>query len=91
MDTTVVRSPQSLAILGDRMPSRPRLRAILGIRWHRKNQETKHDGLHRPGDWLFADVGRYRQHRIHDTENRANQQPVSPVPVPLLAMWMPWV
>jgi uncharacterized protein YjiS (DUF1127 family) len=91
MDTAVVRSPQSLAILKDRMPSRSRLCAILSIRWRRKNQEAKHDSLHRLSDRLFADVGLYREHRIHDPENRANQQPVSPVPVALLAMWMPRV
>jgi hypothetical protein len=91
MDTAAIRSPQSPAILEDRMPSRSPLFARLSIRRRRKNQEAKHDSLHRLGDRLFAEVGLYREHRIHDAENRANQQPVSPVLVALLAMWMPRV
>jgi hypothetical protein len=89
MDTAVIRSPQSAAILEDRMPSRCRLCAILSIRWHRNNQEAKHDNRH--SDRLFADAGVYREHRINDPENRANQQPLLPVPAALLAMWMPRV
>jgi hypothetical protein len=91
MDIAVIRSPQSLAILKDRMPSRSRLRAILSIRWHRQNQQSTHDNLHRLDDRHSAEVGLYRAHQIHDPENRANRQPISPVPVALLAMWTPRV
>ena len=91
MHTTTIRSAQSLGILDDRTPSRwsTRLRSILSSRWHRKNDEPKHDSLHRLDDRLLADVGLYREHRIHNPQNRTDQQPGSPVPVALLAMWMP--
>lgn len=89
MHATTIRSPQSLAILDDRTPWRSRLRSILSTRWHRKNEEQKHDSLYRRGDRLLADVGLYREHRIRNPENRANQQPASPVAVALLAMWAP--
>ena len=35
------------------------------------------------------DVALYREHRIHHPQNRPDQEPESPVPVALLAMWMP--
>jgi len=89
MHTTTIRSAQSLGILNDQTPWRPRLRSILSNRWYRKNEEPKHDTLHRLGDRLLTDVGLYREHRIHDPENRTDGQPASPVPVALLAMWMP--
>ena len=91
MHTAVIRSAQSLGIVTDRMPSPwgSRLRSILSRRWYRKNEEPKHDSLHRVGDRLLADVGLYREHRIHHPQNRTDQQQVSPVPVALLAMWMP--
>jgi hypothetical protein len=92
MHTTTIRSAQSLGILNDRTPWRPRLRSILSSRWHRKDAEPKRDSLHRLDDrGLVVDVGLYREHRIHNPENRANHQPASPVPGALLAMWMPRV
>ena len=90
MHATTIRSAQSLGILNDRTPRwRIRLRSILSSRWHRKNEAPKHDSLHRLDDRLLADVGLYRDHRIHNPENRTDQQPGSPVPVALLAMWAP--
>ena len=89
MHTAVIRSPQPLSILEDRTPWRSRLRSILSTGRHRKHEEPKHDSLHRLGDRLLADVGLYREHRIHHPQNRTDQQQVSPVPVALLAMWMP--
>jgi hypothetical protein len=89
MHTTTIRSAQSLGILNHRTPWRPRLRSILSSRWHRKNEEPKHNSLYRLGDRLLADFGLYREHRIHHPQNRTDEQQVSPVPVCLLAMWMP--
>jgi len=93
MHTTTVRSAQSHRIFDDRAPSRWRicLRSILDRSWFRKNEEAKPDSLHRLDDRMLADVGLYREHRIHNPENRADHQPASPVPVALLAMWMPRV
>jgi hypothetical protein len=54
-----------------------------------EERRTKRDSLYRLGDRLLADVGLYREHRIHNPENRANQEPASPVPVTLLVMWAP--
>jgi hypothetical protein len=87
MHTAVIRSPQPLAILEERTPWRSRLPSILSTRRHRKNEEPKHDSLYRLGDQIRAD-GLYREHRIHNPENRADQLPTSPVPVALLAIWM---
>jgi hypothetical protein len=89
MHATTIPSPQSLAILDDRTPWRSRLRSILSSRWRRTNEEPKYESLYRLDDRLLADVGLYREHRIHNPENRADQQPASPVPVALLAMWAP--
>jgi hypothetical protein len=55
----------------------------------RNSDEPKHDSLNRLGDRLLADVGLYREHRIHHPQNRTGQQRGSPVPGALLAMWMP--
>ena len=54
-----------------------------------ERRTAKHDSLHRLGDRFLADIGLYREHRIHRPHNRTDQQQVSPVPVALLAMWMP--
>jgi uncharacterized protein YjiS (DUF1127 family) len=89
MHTATIPSTQPLGILNDRMPWRSGLRSILSSRRHRKDAEPKRDSLHRLDDRLLADVGLYREHRIHNPENRANPQPASPVPVGLLAMWAP--
>jgi uncharacterized protein YjiS (DUF1127 family) len=91
MHTATIRSAQPLGTLRDGTPSRwrTRLRSILSSRWYRKNEEPKHDSLHRLGDRALADIGLYRGHRIHRPHNRTDQQQVSPVPVALLAMWMP--
>jgi len=88
MLTTTIQSPQSLGILDDSTPWRSRLRSILSNCWNRKNEEAAHD-LYRLGDRLLADVGLYREHRIHHHQNRADRQPALPVPVALLAMWAP--
>jgi hypothetical protein len=88
MHTAVIRSPQPLTILEERTPWRSRLRTILSTGRHRKNKEPRRDSLYRLGDRLLADVGLYREHRIHNPENRADRQPASPVPVALLAIWM---
>jgi hypothetical protein len=53
------------------------------------NDESKHGSLNRLGDRLLADVGLYRENRIHLPQNRTDQQQGSPLPVALLAMWMP--
>ena len=91
MHTTTVRSAQSLGIFDDRAPSRwpIRLRSILDRSWFRKNGEAKPDSLHRLNDRMLADVGLYCEHGIHNPENRTDWQQESPVPVALLAMWMP--
>jgi len=91
MYTTTVRSPQSFGILNDSTPSRwrSRLRSILSSRWHRKKEESKHDSLYRLDDRLLADLGLYREHRIHNPRYRTDQQRGSPVPAAVLAMWMP--
>ena len=91
MHTTTIQSAQSFGVFRDRTPSgwSTRLRSILSSRWYRKNEEPKHDSLHRLGDRFLADIGLYREHRIRRPHNRTDQQQVSPVPVALLAMWMP--
>ena len=91
MHTTTIQSAQSFGVFRDRTPSRwsTRLRSILSSRWYRKNDEPKHDSLYRLGDRLLADVGLYCEHRTHNPQNRTDQPQVSPLPVALLAMWMP--
>ena len=89
MHTSVISSPQPLAIVEGRTPWRSRLCSILSTCWHRNNGGPKHDSLNRLGDRLLADVGLYREHRIHHPQNRTDQEPESPVPVAWLAMWMP--
>ena len=93
MHTTTIQSAQSFGVFRDRTPSRwsTRLCSILSSRWYRKNDEPTHDSLYRLGDRLLADVGLYCDHRIHNPQNRTDQQQVSPLPVALLAMWMPRV
>ncbi len=91
MHTANIRSAQPLGILNDRTPWRSRLRSILSCRWLRKNEEPKDDSLHRRHDRLLAAVGLYREHPIYHSQNRTDEQPGSPVPVALLAMWMPRV
>ena len=91
MQTAVIRSAQSLGIDNDRMPSpwSTRLRSNLHSRWFRRNEEAEHDSLYQPEDRLLADVGLYREHGVHHPENRADHRRRSPVPVALLAIWMP--
>src|SRR6476620_2501389 len=91
MQTAAIRPAQPLRLLIDRTPSRwsTAPRSSLSSRWYRKNQESKHDSLRRLDERLLADVGLYREHRIHKPQNRSVQQPGSPVPVVLLAMWAP--
>ena len=91
MHTAVIRSAQSLGILNDLTLSRwcTRLRSILSSRWHGHNEEPKNDSLRRLDDRLLADVGLYREHRIHGPQNRIVHQGGSPVPVGLLAMLAP--
>ena len=91
MHTTTIRSAQSLGIFDDRAPSRwrIRLRSILDRSWFRKNEETEDDSLYQLNDRLLADVGLYCEHGIHNPQNRIDPQRRSPVPVALLAIWMP--
>jgi hypothetical protein len=90
MHTTTIHSAHSLGIVTDRMPSpwRSRLRPILDRSWSRKNDEAEPDSLYRLDDWLLADVGLYREHRVHNPQDRTDPQRRS-VPVALLAIWMP--
>jgi hypothetical protein len=91
MHTAVIRPAQSLGIISDRTPSRwsNRLRSILSSRWRGRNKEPKNDSLRRLDNRLLADVGLYREHRIHNLQSRIIQQSGSPVPVALLAIWAP--
>jgi hypothetical protein len=89
MHPTAIRSAQPLEILNDRTPWRSRVRSILNNRWHREAEEPKRNNLNRLDDRLVAEVGLYREHRIHHPENRTDQQRASPVPVASLAMWAP--
>jgi hypothetical protein len=81
---------QPLGILGDmkRSPWHSRVRSILSSRWQRKNEETKNDGVFQLNDRLLANVGLYREHRIHNPQSRTFQQSGSPIPVALLGIWM---
>jgi hypothetical protein len=90
MHIAAIRSAQSLGM--DGTPSRwrsTRLRSLLTYRWYRKSEESKRDSPYRLDDRLLADVALYREHRIHNPQNRTDQQQASPLPVALLAMWMP--
>ena len=91
MHTTTIRSAQPVGILRDGTPSRwrTRLPSILRSRSHRKSEGSKYDSLRRIDERLLADVGLYRGQRIHNPQNRTDQQRGSPVPVVLLAMWAP--
>lgn len=93
MHTTTLRSAQSLGIFDDRTPSRwrTRLRSILNSRQFRKNEAAETDSLRRLDSRLLADVGMYREHSIHNPENRTERQQGAPVPVALLAIWMPQI
>ena len=88
MHTAIIRSPQQLASR-EHTPWRSRLRSTLSARRGRRNEESKHESLHRLGDRVLADVGLYREYRIHHPQNRTDQQQGAPVPAALLAMWMP--
>jgi hypothetical protein len=91
MHTAVIQSAQSLGIVTDRTPSRwsTRVRSILSSCWRGHNEEPKDHSLYRVDDRLLADVGLYREHRIHNPQSRTFQQSRSPVPAALLAMWAP--
>jgi hypothetical protein len=91
MHAASIRSPQSPGIFNHGTLShwRSRLHSILGTLLRRQNQEQTHDGFHRLDGRLLADVGLHREHRIHHPQNRTDQQPGVPVPVALLAIWMP--
>ncbi len=89
MYSTTIKLAQSLGILSDRTPCRSRLRSILIGRRYGKNEESRHNSLDRLDDRPLADVGLYCEHGIHNLENQTDRQPGSPVPVALLAIWMP--
>ena len=93
MHTTTIRSAHSLGIFDGSTPSRwsTRLRSILDRSWFRKNKETEPDNLHRLDNRLLADLGLYCEHGIHNPQNRTDHQRSSPVPIALLAIWMPSV
>ena len=87
MHATTIRWAQSLGILSDGTPWRSRLRSILSDRRPAEDQEPRQDSPCRLDDPLLARVGLRRELRI--SRNKTNQQPGPPVPVALLAMWMP--
>jgi hypothetical protein len=91
MHMAAIRSAQPLGILRDGIPSRwrTRLPSILRSRSHRKSEGSKYDSPRRLDERLLADVGLYREHRIHNPKNRTDQQRGSPVTSVLLAMWAP--
>jgi hypothetical protein len=91
MHTASIRSPRSLATFKYRTLShwRSRLHSILSTLLRRQNEERTHDIFHRLDDQLLAEVGLYREHRIHHAQSRTDRQREAPVPVALLAMWMP--
>ena len=90
MHIASIRSAQSLGIFKDGTLShwRSRLHSILSTLLRRQNEKRTHDTLNRLDDRLLAD-GLYREHRIHNPQNRTDRQREAPVPVLLLAMWMP--
>jgi hypothetical protein len=91
MHTAVIRPAQSLGIISDWTPSRwsTRLRSILSSRWRGHNQQPTNDSLRRLDNRLLAEVGLYREHRIHNPQSRTVQQSGSAVPAALLAIWAP--
>ena len=89
MHTTTLRSAEQLGFLDDRTPWRTRVRSFLNRRRQRMNDEPKNDSLDRLDDRLLHDIGVHREHRIHHPQNRTDQQPGTPVPAALLAIWMP--
>ena len=91
MHTAVIRSAQSLGLISDRTLSRwsTRLRSILSSCWRRHNEEPTNDSLRRLDNRLLADVGLYREHRIHNPQSRTVRQSGSAVPAALLAMCAP--
>jgi hypothetical protein len=91
MHTKTIRSAQSFGIFDDSTPSRwsTRLRSILDRSWFRKNEEAEHDSLYPLDDRLLADVGLCCEHGIHNHQNRTDHRRRSPLPVALLAIWMP--
>jgi hypothetical protein len=93
MHTATIRSAQSFESFNASTPSRwrSRLHSVLSTCLPRNNDESKHGSLNRLDDRLLADVGFHREHRIHNPENRRYQQREAPVPVFLLAMWMPGI
>ena len=91
MHTTTIRSTHLLGIFANSAPSRrsTRLRSILDRSWFRKNEEAEPDSLHRLDERMLADARLYCEHGLHNPEDRTDWQQGSPVPVALLAMWMP--
>ena len=90
MHTASIRSVQSLGIFRNGTLShwRFRLHSILSALLRRQNEERTHDTPHRLDGQLLAD-GLYREHHIHNPRNQTNRQQEAPLPVLLLAMWMP--
>jgi hypothetical protein len=89
MHTKIIRSAQSVGILDDSTPWLSDLCSILRNRWRGKKEQPTHDNLNRLDDRLLAELGLYRQRRIHNPRNRTDRQQQSPVPAALLGMWMP--
>jgi hypothetical protein len=89
MHTTTLCAAEHLGFLDERTPCRTRFRSFLSRRRHRTNNEPKNDSLDRLDDRMLQDIGAYTEHRIHHTQNRTDQQPGTPVPAALLAIWMP--
>ena len=91
MHTAVIPSAQSLEIISDRTPSgwSARLRSILSSRWRGHSEVPKNDSLRRLDNRLLADVGLYREDRIHNPQSRTVRQSGLPVPAALLAIWAP--
>jgi len=89
MHTTTLRAAEQLGFLDDRTPWRTRFRSFLSRRRHRTNDEPKNDSLGRLDHRLLADARLYREQRLHHPQNPTNQQPGTPIPAALLAIWMP--
>jgi len=89
MHTTTLRPVDQLGFFDNRTPWRTRFCSFLGRRRQRVNNAVKNDSLGRLDDRRLADLGVYRDHRIHHPQNRTDQQPGTPVPAALLAIWMP--